>query len=195
VYVVQVLYDAPDGIHASQGTGFFLKDVGFVTAAHVVSTKGSVYKQIEAHAYDAPFHLLSVTVSHIDAHRDIAICSVLEKDGTIHTPKTFIERAIGEVSLKDDITLIGFPAYKTAQTPYLADGKVGSRYTQSTVKKFEITAQIREGNSGGPVLNEALQLVGMAVEGAEKSGGNNAAVSASEIYGLLKDDSTIIVSV
>ena len=87
---------------------------------------------------------------------------------------------------------MGFPAYKIGQTPYLAEGRIASLYPQKGVKKCEITAQIREGNSGGPVVDAELRLVGIAVEGAEKSGGNNAVVLASEIFNLLGQSQVLV---
>jgi len=86
MYVVQVLYDGPDGLHSSQGSGFSLSPVGFVTAAHVVSDNGVVHEKIEAHTHGNPFNSLRVVVLHIDHHRDIAICTLLEKDGSTHVP-------------------------------------------------------------------------------------------------------------
>ena len=86
--------------------------------------------------------------------------------------------------------MIGFPAYKIGQSPYLADGKVAAIYTQSGVKKFEIDILIRERNSGGPVLNSNLDVIGIAAEGAERSGGNNAVIRACEIGNSLKDATT-----
>jgi len=62
---------------------------------------------------------------------------------------------------------------------------VASLYIQSGVSKFEITCQIREGNSGGPILNDKNELVGMAIEGAEKGSGNNGCLSLSEIMKVI----------
>src|SRR6202034_2705721 len=88
-------------------------------------------------------------------------------------------------NVKDQVTLMGFPAYKMGQTPYVAGGAVASRYVQHLISKMEITAQIREGNSGGPVLGNAEKVVGIAVEGADKSVGNNAVVLVKDLFVML----------
>jgi len=192
VFVVEVLYDDGDGIHASQGTGFCLAGIGFVTAAHVISEKGAIYKQIYAYSYKDPAQRFRLEISAIDIHRDLAIGALLDASGGQHTCKSPLSPAFS-LKLKDHVALVGYPAYKVGQTPYWADARVASIYGQQNVAKFEITAQIREGNSGGPVVNEALRVVGIAVEGADKGAGNNAAVQLHELYAMCEPKTESLV--
>lgn len=193
VYVVEVLYDDSGGNHASQGTGFFLAGVGFVTAAHVVSEKGTIYKEIYAHPYSDPAQRFRLKVSAVDPHRDLAVGVLLDPSGVQHTCKGPLNPAPFSPEQKDHVALVGYPAYKVGQTPYWADARVASIYGQQNVAKFEITTQIREGNSGGPVMDAALRVVGIAVEGADKGAGNNAAVQIRELYAMCQPETESLV--
>ena len=68
----------------------------------------------------------------------------------------------------------------------MAEAKVASRFGDKGIQKFEIDTQIREGNSGGPVLNKKFEVVGIAAEGARKESGNNAVISINELAKILK---------
>jgi S1-C subfamily serine protease len=194
VFVVEVLYDDAAGVlRAFQGTGFVLAGVGFVTAAHVVADKGVAYKEITAYSYKDTSQKYILKITTLDMHRDLAVGVLMNADGSQYTSKSFLRPALLPPKLKEHVALVGYPAYKMGQTPYWADAKVASIYGQLNVAKFEISTQIREGNSGGPVMNESLQVVGIAVEGAEKGGGNNAVVQMHELYAVLQSGTNGIV--
>ncbi len=61
-------------------------------------------------------------------------------------------------------------------------------YSQSTINKFEIDKLIREGNSGGPVINAKSMVIGIALEGARKNTGNNGCLVILEIDQVLSSD-------
>lgn len=190
VWVLETLYDDQDGeLKASQGTGFMVKGVGIVTCAHVVSEDGNIFKDIKAFQANSIGNKYNITVNHIDNHRDIAILKIDAKEANKDTKNSELKLDLSdEIGQKTPVTLIGFPSYKLGQSPYLADGKIASVYAQSGVKKFEIDILIREGNSGGPVLNSNLDVIGIAAEGAEKTGGNNAVIRICELVALLNQN-------
>jgi V8-like Glu-specific endopeptidase len=186
LYVIEILYDGPDDTITSQGTGFFLDQIGFVTAAHVISdSKGNIYKNIQIRRWDKPNENLALEIKALDTHRDLAFGTLKEADGSVHQPISPFLRAAFPANTKDRVTLMGFPAYKVGQTPYVAETHVASRYVTHAVSKMEITAQIRNGNSGGPVLGKTGRVVGIAVEGADKAGGNNAVVLVKELLSMV----------
>jgi S1-C subfamily serine protease len=188
IWVLESLYDDHNGeVKASQGTGFLLNGVGLVTCAHVVSEGDDIFDNIKAFKCDSIGQKYDIHVVCIDKHRDIAILEIVPNKTSQHA--TFNELHLDmsdSIKHKMPITLMGFPAYKLGQSAYLADGKIASVYTQSGVKKFEIDILIREGNSGGPVLNSNFDVIGIAAEGAEKTGGNNAVIRICELSGLLE---------
>jgi S1-C subfamily serine protease len=96
-----------------------------------------------------------------------------------------IEKSDKPVKINESVKLLGFPAYAPGHSYSIFDSKISKTYVASAVNKFEIAAQIREGNSGGPIINSASKVVGIALEGATKSEGHNGCLVISEIDNFL----------
>lgn len=180
LWVIEVYYNEGSETICSQGTGFNLKDFGLITCAHVVSNGGIIYKNIEAFKCDNVSKKYILNVTYLDVHRDIAICEFQMLDND-QSQNTSIELYDGEVTQRVETLLLGFPAYKFGQTHSIIQATVSTLYPQNGIKKFEIDSQIREGNSGGPIIDSFGRLVGVALEGAIKDTGNNAALCCTEL--------------
>lgn len=178
VLVIEILYDNSNGeCVCKQGSGFYLKDTGIVTCAHVVTDdEGNPLNNdnIDVFRYDKTTEKIRCTINKIDSELDLAILQPVDPE-SLNDIKP-LEQSRDKFENLHTIKMIGYPAYKIGQTPYIVDAKIASIYSQSTVNKFEIDSLIREGNSGGPILNSNNKVIGIAAEGAEKSGGNNAAL-------------------
>jgi hypothetical protein len=186
VLVIESLYDDADGNHVSQGTGFYLAGVGFITAAHVVTTDaGTALEEIWAHTYKQPTDKFRLTVRKFDLQRDLAICDLTHSDGSPYQALSWLEPQYISPKQGADLELVGFGNYKLGQNIYVEGCHAASHYPYLGFRRMEITAQIRAGNSGGPVLNSARKVVGVAVEGAHKAGGNNSVVLLGELQALL----------
>lgn len=184
LWVIECGYDS-DGEEfptISQGTGFDLSNIGIITCAHVVSENNKVLEHIEAYKYNS-HKKYKISVDKIDFHRDIAICSLENFDQ--NTPRKTINKSENEVEIKQDILLMGFPGHSAGHSPYLVDANVARIYPQSGISKFEISTQIRGGNSGGPVLDSDSNVIGIATEGAYEDGGHNGCVTINEVFNLL----------
>lgn len=188
LWVIEACYDSENGeVMTTQGTGFQLKDVGIVTCAHVVSEKGNIFDNLEAFKHSDPTNKHKLNVERVCAHRDVAICSMVVEEGR-NQEEHYIERSARPLEMQEDVKLLGFPAYAPGHGHFVVDSKVAKFYTQGTVSKFEISSQIREGNSGGPIINQDSEVVGIALEGARKDGGNNGCLMISEIDKVLSSD-------
>jgi len=187
LWILETLYDDKGIVVANHGTGFMLKGVGLVTCAHVVADKTwMVHKKTVAYRYNSPHKKYVINVLKFSEERDLAIVELLPPTNKKINITECLIPSLTEVEQKDDVILFGFPAYKTGQTPYVADAKVASKFATKSIQKFEITTQIREGNSGGPVTNKKHEVVGIAAEGAQKDSGDNAVIAIAEIYNILK---------
>jgi RNA-directed DNA polymerase len=183
LWVIETNYDNHKGESiSSQGTGFLLDGFGLITCAHVVSEKNIVYKDIKAFKCTDIFTKYQVKVEYLDDHRDIAICAI---SGEQELPGTKIQLSNKTITPGLEARLLGFPAYKMCQSFYISDTKVASEYPWHGLKKFEIDSQIRNGNSGGPIIDVSGKLLGVALEGARKDEGNNAALHFSELVSVL----------
>jgi S1-C subfamily serine protease len=190
LWVIQTCYDDSAGkLKVAQGTGFLLEDFGLITCAHVVSEhNGEIFDDIKAFKCFDFSREYEVKVEHLDRHRDIAICKIIIPDGqSILNANAAINLSDKAIAPGVEARLLGFPAYKDGQSHYIVDTKVASTFVRHTFNKFEIDAPIREGNSGGPIIDVSGKLLGVALEGAEKSSGNNAALYSSELEHIKKN--------
>lgn len=181
LWVIEVCYDHDGETKVFQGTGFDLESYGVVTCAHVVSDKDGLFREIKAFKSSNPSTFRRLQVNYLDRHRDIALCSLFDDLGNM-IPLVPLSMTEEEGKQREEVTLLGFPQYAAGKSEhYIVDAKIASTFTRSSVLMFEIDQLIREGNSGGPIINVEGKVVGMAVEGATKSSGNNSAVHTSEI--------------
>jgi len=188
LWVIETCYDDEKGdCKVAQGTGFQLKDVGIVTCAHVVMNEGKPFENIEAFKHSDTINKYKIQVDRVCSHRDVAICLIDNKSKT--SPPIFCMEKDSIVEIQKEVKLLGFPAYAPSHSYSIYDSKISKIYKQSNVDKFEIGTQIREGNSGGPVINSESKVVGIALEGATKSEGHNGCLLISEIDEVLNSDS------
>lgn len=187
LWVIEACYDKNGEVVTTQGSGFHLNGIGIITCAHVVSEGGEIYDGLEAFKYYDVSKRYKVKVEKICPHRDVAICSlIVDKSGNL--PGYSIEKSDKHLDMQENVKLLGFPAYAPGHGYYMVDSKVARFYSQSGVKKFEISSQIREGNSGGPIINSDSEVVGIALEGARKDGGHNGCLEISEIDPVIDSD-------
>jgi serine protease Do len=144
---------SPTGESANQaqgfGTGFLVSDQGdFLTNHHVV--KGCATLSIDG---------MPATVVATDAAFDLALLRVSPAPSA--SPAQFSEKP---ARLNSDVTVIGYPL------PDLLGGMNVTRGSVTSLKgiagdgvRMQISAPVQPGNSGGPVVNAAGQVVGVVV--------------------------------
>ena len=152
-----------------------------------MSDKDGVFKNIEAFKSAGTSNKYQTQVLYLDKHRDIAICHITTMGGK-DISSAAIQLSDKVIAPGLEARLLGFPAYKDGQSHYIVDAKVAVNVSRHGVQKFEIDAQIREGNSGGPIIDVFGKLLGVALEGARKDEGNNAALHYSELVHVKNDE-------
>jgi len=187
LWVIEACYDEDGEVKTTQGTGFQLKDKKIITCAHVILENGNLYKNIEAYKASEPTKMYKIKVEKFCVRKDVAICSIQDNEDKL-LPNSYIEISEKILSIQDNVKLLGFPAYALGHTHYIADSKVARLYIKSLVDRFEIDHSIREGNSGGPIINSDSEIVGIALEGARKEGGHNGCLLISELKEVLESD-------
>lgn len=117
-----------------------------------------------------------------DFHRDIAVLR-FKKD----KPKGIREFSFSgnNVASLNKVSLHGFPNWTNGRPVSHMYGDVISVFTKSAVSCCEVGISIRQGNSGGPLLNDRFEVVGMATQGATVDKGNNECVNMSELKGFV----------
>ncbi len=140
-------------VAASSGTGFFVSTNGhMVTNYHVIEECNSVkvhYKGSEKEAQ----------VLFTDKTNDLAIIKANVKPDKVYAVSD------EDVSLLEDIIVAGFPlgkkisaSIKTSKGSVTALAGYGDNYSN-----FQIDAPLNSGNSGGPIMNQKGNIVGVAV--------------------------------
>ncbi len=154
-----------------EGSAFSISSGLLITNAHVFPSNGAV-DSIEV--FKPGEQKFPAKVLHICFHRDLA---VLEIDSDQRFPgfelqETESEHELGYSKL-DTVIVAGYPSASRSQgkssvNVFFAD--ISTTYTASLVEYAVIDKGIKEGNSGGPVINESIKVVGVASRGVTSEG-------------------------
>jgi S1-C subfamily serine protease len=151
----------PKIVPASSGTGFFVSNDGHViTNFHVIN--GCDATKISFNGRQIDTKILA-----IDRINDLAILKSNLK------PKKVYSVELDDVSLLENIIIAGYPlgkkvsaAIKTSKGSITALAGYGDNYSE-----FQTDAALNQGNSGGPIINQKGNVVGVAVANYGKKSG------------------------
>lgn len=116
----------------------------------------------------------------VDGYLDVAVVQIETKLSGAPTDEDDLAELTSvplgdseDLSTSDDISFFGYPAAAGSTAPTFTTGVVAGSVQDDRLDEFRAafntTADISGGNSGGPAVNEALELVGLATwEGPEK---------------------------
>ncbi len=146
--------EVPRGRISGSGTGFFIASDGtLVTNAHVVAGCRTVMVEAAGNA-TGPARLLG-----LDADNDLALLR------TDVVPPGIADFAPPRDPVADEpVAVIGFPLHgRVAIKPILVTGQVLARVRtrQAGTGRFRLRADVRRGNSGGPVLDGRGLVIGV----------------------------------
>lgn len=140
-----------------QGTCFFLKDVGLVTAAHCVTD----VKNVEIFHPSKHANKFSATVLKCDKDRDLAILDY-------HIPATEyfeLERATHAAAVGDPMTAVGYPDWAPGDPLNVRPGFVSTVTIKGGRQLIEVTQKLTQGMSGGPLLDASAGVAGVIHKG------------------------------
>jgi RNA-directed DNA polymerase len=161
------------------GTSFFLKDVGLVTAAHCV--EGST--EVEVLHPSKHTTTFKVKVLHVDKNRDVA---VLDHSAIPDSEFYELKPAAHTVAVTDPVTAIGYPEWGgLGERLNIRSGEISLLTARFGVQMIEVTQQLTQGMSGGPILNIAGEVVAIVHKGGPNEG-RQLAIRLSELEASLK---------
>ncbi len=154
---IQVPKKGPEA-KASYGSCFAVNENGtLLTVYHVVQESES----IRVHLADGT--VTEATVKTFNAKRDLAILRIDPS-----TPDFLPLAPTGSVNLGEQVFTMGYPAPDVlGQEPKFTDGSVNALSgPEGEVGLLQISVPIQPGNSGGPLVNERGEVVGIVTSTA-----------------------------
>lgn len=133
-------------------TGFALTSNGFlVTNYHVIKDADSVYVQ------NSEGESLKAKVVYIDPSYDLAVLEITDPafKNTVEIPYTFKDKAS---DIGQDVFTIGYPREEAVYGSGYLSSKTG--YGGDTIA-YQVTIPVNPGNSGGPVLDDKGNVIGI----------------------------------
>lgn len=161
------------------GTGFALSTEGYVvTNYHVVSGADSVYIQ------NSSGHSYKVKTIYVDPVYDIAVLKITDPDfiGLDPLPYTFKK---SPADLGEDVFTIGFPRDSSVYNKGYLSALTG--YADDTTA-YQVDISVNPGNSGGPLINNRGNIIGI-IKGKQTQSDGVAFATKSDY--LLKSIETI----
>ena len=148
-------------VAASSGTGFFVSKTGHIISNyHVVEGCNQVKLTFVGKEFNAD-------ILAVDKMNDLAILKANL------TPSKIYPVSNEDASLLEDIIIAGYPlgkkvsaAIKTSKGSITALAGYGDNYSE-----FQTDAALNQGNSGGPIINQKGNVVGVAVANYGKQAG------------------------
>ena len=135
------------------GSGFFVGPGQIATNYHVI--EGSVRGTARLVGTDREYAIIGYTA--IDRDRDLAILKV-----RAFSAEPLVLGNSNNINVNDDIYAVGNPLGRDYLEGTVSDGKISGLREDSTRKWIQITAPITHGNSGGPVLNNKGEVIGIS---------------------------------
>lgn len=146
----------------AQGSAFFLRDVGLVTAAHCVAG----VEEVEVYHPSKPSNAFKAKVLKRDEPRDLAIL-----EHAIPATEYFeLEQSTHSVVVGEGLVAVGYPSFGPGDRLNVRDGKVSSLPVKHGVKLIEVTQKLSQGMSGGPLLDHNDAVAGIIHKGGPGEG-------------------------
>jgi len=166
------------------GTAFKYEDVGLITCEHVIKHQdhGPYADDIprsEIFVRDAETdETWPVRIVHRDKDHDLAI---LQFDTANPPVSRHFIRGEKPITVNESGVLIGFPNPTRGRQANQVNAQVVNVFPRAGLPRFEIKERIRQGNSGGPFVDENYRVVGIAQQGAEQGKGNDECLCITEV--------------
>jgi formylglycine-generating enzyme required for sulfatase activity len=137
---------------ASTGTGFFIHPDGYIlTCQHVIEGVG----KIEVMLSDSSRYVAEVVEE--DAYKDLALLKISIKNA----PYVILGDS-EHTRVLETVFALGYPL-KIGNEVSANEGKINAKRDSEKIPLFQIDAVVNSGNSGGPLINDHGEAIGIIV--------------------------------
>lgn len=157
----QFAIESPAAVRVTSGTGFAVGRGYYLTNNHVVANMAApmIYDQGTARP---------TTVVLRDLDNDVALLKVSDGSTPGDSGSSGTGLRLGDVAKVkqgDRVWTLGFPLSTVlGEKPILTEGTVSSAYgLGEDPRLFQVSVPIQPGNSGGPLLNDQGEVIGLTV--------------------------------
>lgn len=150
----------------SQGTAFLLNGVGIVTNHHVIDgvDLDTAPHSIEFITTEKTSRTLSAELIFTSKSMDLAIFHPGSDFNNLR-PLQMSRRV--RLKALDPILAMGFPSHIRGATPYINTGKIVQSREAYRSTFWLVDIPLLKGNSGGPVFNSSMEVIGVATMGSK----------------------------
>ena len=139
-----------------QGTAFAITNIGLITCSHVLGTNTRAFRA------DQPETTFPVEIVARSPDRDLAILRISD-----NFRDSLALRANYEPRIGDLVNSAGFPNYRVGSTASFIPQRIVALSYVFAQPRALVDGPIVAGMSGGPVVDENSQVIGVLVTGAE----------------------------
>ena len=160
-----------------------LEGIGLVTSSHNVKNDKFDTFMYRVENYSGR---QKVRITFIDSDTDVAVIEV--KQNWIKAGLAIGDSTVLQIG--DSVKVIGYPNYSEGKSINIHEGKVTGKSKWFGIDTINIDAKVIYGNSGGPVLNDRNEVVGIAFYGApdlEEASRQESGVIPIEIFDKLRE--------
>jgi S1-C subfamily serine protease len=162
----------------NQGTAFNTVSGLLVTAAHVVGDEDKAACEFIYVMNERSKKLIRCDLLAVDWNSDVAILRA-QVDGLSVERSRF--RVGDDPAGGDHLLAIGYPNYALGEHAAIVQCPVLRVFTGAGSKRASVGGFLQGGTSGGPVLNEKLQVCGFVHKGVAAEGGVAEIIAISEV--------------
>lgn len=177
--VVMLVMEDENGQPLSLGSGFFVKEHIIATNLHVIKNAEKGYAKLIG---KKPKYSITGFVA-VDVKTDLAL---LEIEGVKSSPLSIGDSKKMEVG--DEVYAVGNPEGLEGT---FSQGIVSGIRQLESFELLQITAPISPGSSGGPVLNNRAEVVGVAVATFKEGQNLNFAIPSISLFHLIQNISSV----
>ncbi len=136
------------------GSGFLIEPNGYILTNHHVVAGA---ERVGVVLHNAARH--EAVIMALDEYKDLALLKI-EGSGF----PTAVIGASQKAEVMDHVMVLGFPLIESVGTEVsMSDGRINSIRRASRIPLLQVDANFNPGNSGGPVVNDKGEVIGIAV--------------------------------